>query len=145
MNEYPENTPNSSEEEHSSDYNQRQQELQLYEEELRLKEEERRLRQGRRSLMVSRLIRGMYFLVGALITLLVLRFLLKLSGANPANFFAQVIYGFSEPFVSPFTNLFTDFLFNGTNTVEINTIAAIFIYGLLGVLSERFITIIGGE
>ncbi|HAC65660.1 MAG TPA: YggT family protein [Cyanothece sp. UBA12306] len=106
MNDNPQNNPNSeSEDEHNAEYTQRRQEIQLHEEELRLLEEERRIRQGQRRLIVHRFTQSIYFLVGALESLLILRFILRLAGANPENFFAQIIYGISAPFVSPFLNL----------------------------------------
>ena len=127
---------------HSEDYAERQHEIQLQEEELRLKQEERRIREARRTVAVSRLLRGMFFLVAALETLLALRFILKLAGGNPDSLFAQVIYGWSNPFISPFNNLFGEPAVSGS-VIEFNTITAMIVYGLLGILAARLIEILG--
>lgn len=140
MNEPPENNTTNQ----NDDYQQRRQEIQLEEEELRLEQEERRLEEARRNLIINRLLRGMFFLVSALETLLVLRFILKLANANPDNLFAQVIYGFSNPFVAPFMNLFGDINL-GNSVIEINTITAMIIYSLLATLATRLIEIILGK
>ncbi len=127
----------------NDDYQQRQQEIQLQEEELRLEQEERRLEQARRNLILNRLLKGMFFLVSALETLLVLRFILKLAAANPNSFFSQVIYGWSSPFIAPFTNLFNDINL-GNSVLEINTITAMIIYALLATLGARLVEIVSG-
>ncbi|MEA5511169.1 YggT family protein [Crocosphaera sp. UHCC 0190] len=138
MNENPHNDSTT----HSEDHIERQQEIQLQEEELRLRQEERRINNVRRTVMINRLLRGMFFLVAALESLLALRFILKLAGANPDNLFAQVIYGWSNPFIYPFNNLFGEPAVSG-NIIEFNTIAAMIIYGLLGTLGTRLVEIIG--
>lgn len=139
MNEYPENYTTDPDD----DYEQRQQEIHLQEEQLRLEEEERRLQQARLNLTINRLLKGMFFLVSALETLLALRFILKFAGANPDSLFSQVIYGWSSPFISPFMNLFNDVNL-GNSVIEINTITAMIIYGLLATLTTRLIEIITG-
>ncbi|MDJ0846233.1 YggT family protein [Crocosphaera sp.] len=128
----------------SDDYEQRQQEIQLQEEELRLQQEERRLEEARRNLIVNRLLKGMFFLVSALETLLVLRFFLKFANANPESLFSQVIYGWSSPFVAPFMNLFNDINL-GNSVLEINTITAMIIYALLATLGARLVEIVAGR
>ncbi|ACB52812.1 hypothetical protein cce_3464 [Crocosphaera subtropica ATCC 51142] len=125
-------------------YEQRQQQMQLQEEELRLQQEERRIEQARRNLTVNRFLKGMFFLVSALETLLVLRFLLKFADANPDSLFSQVIYGWSSPFVAPFMNLFNDINL-GNSVIEINTITAMIIYALLGTLAARLVEIVVGR
>ncbi|MGK7880931.1 MAG: YggT family protein [Crocosphaera sp.] len=139
MNKHPEDNTT----DYDDDYQQRQQEIHLQEEELRLQEEEHRLQQARLNLIINRLLKGMFFLVSSLETLLLLRFVLKFTGANRSSFFAQVIYGWSSPFIEPFINLFNDINF-GNNIIEVNTITAIIIYGLLGILATRLVEIIVG-
>ncbi len=140
MSEPPENNITHSDD----DYQKRQQEMQLHEEELRLEQEESRLQQARHNQIVNRLLRGMFFLVTALEILLILRFILKFANANPDNLFATVIYSWSSPFVAPFTNLFTNIDFGGS-VLEINTITAMIIYGLLATLGTRLVEIISGR
>jgi hypothetical protein len=49
--------------------------------------------------------RIIYIIGGVLLTLLALRVLLSLLGANRANGFADFIYGVTYPFVAPFFGL----------------------------------------
>ncbi|GBF82483.1 YggT family protein [Aphanothece sacrum] len=140
MNENPQNHPNSSEKSEVYNEIQRQQDLQLQQEELRLRQEEQRLEKARRNMIVSRLLGGIYFLVSALEILLLLRFLLRLAAANPDNLLSQIIYSWSNVFIGPFINLFGEPSMND-HVIETNTIAAMIIYGLLGVLGGRIIEI----
>ncbi|ACK72168.1 conserved hypothetical protein [Gloeothece citriformis PCC 7424] len=117
-------------------YLERQQELHLQEEQLRLIEEERRIARARRTLVTRRIINGIYFLIGALEILLGLRFLLRLSGANPDNQFAAVIFGISEPFAAPFISLFS----NGQR-FEVTLLIAMGVYGLLGFLAVMLVNL----
>lgn len=43
---------------------------------------------------------------GIIETLIALRFVLRLLGANPLNGFVQWVYGWSTPFVAPFAGIF---------------------------------------
>ncbi|MBD0337257.1 MAG: YggT family protein, partial [Cyanobacteria bacterium Co-bin13] len=56
---------------------------------------------ARRRAIVHRSMWAITYLVGALQILLGLRFLLRLSAANPDNTFAGFIYSLSQPFVAP--------------------------------------------
>lgn len=47
-----------------------------------------------------------YGLIGFIVTLLGLRFVFRLVGANPANGFVNWIYDWSTPFVLPFAGIF---------------------------------------
>ncbi|MGF1497879.1 MAG: YggT family protein [Elainellaceae cyanobacterium] len=131
--------------EYGEDYHQRRQALQLEAEERRLREEQRRMDIERRNLIVERITSGVYYLVGALEVLLLLRFILRLTGANVENTFARVIYGLSEPFAAPFSTLFISPTFAGDrNIFDVNLLVAIVVYALLGVLVGRLIQVIGG-
>lgn len=106
----------------------------------RLHGEEDRVESSQLSLIISRIIRIISYLVSALLVLLFLRFLLRLSGANPENMFASFIYDLSEPFFAPFDNLFmnpTDLV--GTNVLDVNVLVAMGAYALLGWLVIRLI------
>ncbi|MCC5898090.1 MAG: YggT family protein [Phormidium sp. GEM2.Bin31] len=102
----------------------------------RLHSEEERVEISQRALILSRVIRIISYLVSALLVLLLLRFLLRLSGANPENMFANLIYNLSEPFFAPFDNLFmnpTDLVgTNVTNVFDVNVLVAMGAYALLG-------------
>lgn len=76
--------------------------------------------------------RIVYFLVGALAILLAIRFTLSLLGANLGNFFADFIFGLSNPFVAPFLNLFNYETALGSSRFELETLVAIAVYALLG-------------
>lgn len=62
--------------------------------------------------------------------LLLLRFSLRLLGANPQVAFAQFIYGISTPLIVPFAGLFGTPRFEGSS-FEFTTLIAMFIYALL--------------
>ena len=78
---------------------------------------------------------------GVIISLLGVRFLLLLFGANPLNAFANFIYDVSRPFVQPFYGLFN---YQPTFTrghFELATLIAIIVYALLTILLVRLATI----
>lgn len=108
-----------------------------------LAREEQRLAIARRQTVVDRAIAIIYFLVGALEVLLLIRFFLRLFGANPENQFAQIIYDFSAPFVAPFSTLFISPTF-GTSVFDVNLLVAMIVYALLGWLVGRLIQLIWG-
>ena len=71
----------------------------------------------------------MSYWVDALELLLLLRLLLQLTAANASNQVAKVIYDWSEPFVNPFTNLFSNPTFSGGDHVlDLNVLAAMAAY-----------------
>jgi len=76
-----------------------------------------------------------------LITLLGVRFILALLGANPNNAFADFILTISRPFVAPFFSLFNYSLDNGVARFEVFTLVAIAIYGLVGYGIAKLVTI----
>lgn len=129
-----------------------QEEERMLREERRLREEERRLRLEeerfeaiRREAVVNRAVNIVYYLVGALLILLMLRFILRLFAANAENLFARVIYDFSEPFVAPFSTLFISPTFSeGAAIFDINLLIAMLVYALLAWLVGRFIRLIWG-
>ena len=87
------------------------------------------------------IINVVWFIEALIVTLLGLRFFLRLFGANPANGFVDFIYNVSYPFVAPFLGMFNydDNLANGR--VEIETIFAIIVYALLAWLIVKLLTI----
>ncbi len=65
-----------------------------------------------------------------------LRFILRVTGANPDNTFAQFIYNLSAPFVAPFSTLFVSPTADGgANIFDVNLLIAIVVYALLGSLA----------
>lgn len=76
---------------------------------------------------------------GIILTLLALRFVLRLLGANPANGFASFVYDLSQPLVAPFFGLFRTQAELSTARFELATLIAILVYGLVaGILSRLF-------
>ncbi|WP_159784279.1 YggT family protein [Sodalinema gerasimenkoae] len=106
----------------------------------RLHTEGERAEVAERYLISSRIIRIISYLVSALLVLLLLRFFLRLSGANPENMFANFVYNLSEPFFAPFDNLFMnpDDL-AGANVFDVNVLVAMGAYALLGWLAIRLV------
>lgn len=111
---------------------ERRQDLRNEEEAFRLHQEERRLLAARQSTSFIWILNSIYGLAGMLEILLGLRFLLRLSGANPQNEFARLIQSLSAPFVAPFSNLFISPTSNsGANIFDLNVAIAIVAYALL--------------
>jgi hypothetical protein len=82
-----------------------------------------------------------WWLLGILEAFLALRFILKLIAANPANPFAVFVYGFTSLFLFPFAGL-TATPAAGGMVLEISTLIAILVYGLIGWAVERLIWVI---
>ena len=73
--------------------------------------------------------------------LLALRFVLKLIGANPASPFAAALYGFTGFFLYPFAGLIGTPAAGGM-VMEISTLIAMLVYGLIAWAIERIIFVI---
>lgn len=109
----------------------------------RLLEEERELANAQRLKVVRKVTQSISYLVVALETLLGLRFILLITGANPENIFATFIYNLSKPFAFPFSNLFQTMQIEGTAHVfDINILIGMVIYLLLMLLVNWLIKII---
>ncbi len=85
--------------------------------------------------------RIVYFVGGILLTLLGLRFLLSLLGADRGNGFADFIYTVSHPFVAPFFGLFNYNEQYGQSRFEFETLIAIMVYAIVMVIIARLVTI----
>jgi hypothetical protein len=82
-----------------------------------------------------------WLILAILEALLALRFILKLIGANPASPIAVFIYGFTSLFLFPFAGL-TATPAAGGMVLEIPTMIAMLVYGLIGWAIERIIWVI---
>lgn len=71
-------------------------------------------------------------IVGAVCSLLVIRFLLALFGAPPANRIVNMLYATTDVFVGPFQSMFSSTTRVGNANFEIETLVAILIYILFG-------------
>jgi YggT family protein len=72
-------------------------------------------------------------------SLLVIRFILALFGANPNNGFVSFVYGVTQPLVAPFRNMFAAETTAGTSRFEIETIVAIALVLVVTALLSRLV------
>lgn len=93
---------------------------------------------------VDRAIHAIYLVVGLVEALLVIRFLLRLFGANPQADFARFIYGTTAGLVAPFVGLFATPQADG-GVLELYTIVAIVIYALVAWLIARLVWLLLGD
>ena len=83
--------------------------------------------------VVTKAAQIVWFIVGALVFLLLVRMGLSLLGANPANTFADLIYSLSNPFVAPFRGLLqVGTVTLGVSRFELETLVAVGVYTLFG-------------
>jgi hypothetical protein len=86
--------------------------------------------------------RVVWYVAGVLLTLLALRFVLVLLGANPASGFTNFIYTASHPFVAPFFGVFSyNNLHYGVSRFEVFTILAMLVYALVAFGLARLLTL----
>jgi uncharacterized protein YggT (Ycf19 family) len=86
--------------------------------------------------------RIVWLLAAIIETLLLFRFVFAMFGANPANNLTQFIYSASRPFVAPFFNLFNyNYVDNGVGRIEIFTIVAMLVYGIIAAIIARLVSI----
>ncbi len=125
---------------------ERRRELLQQEEAFRLRQEEQRLELARRGTTVYWLTNSIYLLVGLLEILLVLRFILRLLGANTGNTFAAFILNLSQPFIAPFSTLFVSPVTQGGGSIfDVNVLIAMVVYALLGWIVVSIVRFIGGR
>jgi uncharacterized protein YggT (Ycf19 family) len=122
---------------------ERREDLRRDEEAFRLHQGENRLVTARRNTTLIWIMNSLYWLAGMLEILLVMRFLLRLFGANPQNGFAHLVNELSAPFVAPFSTLFiSPTSEGGANIFDINVVVAIVAYALLSYLVVSLIKLI---
>lgn len=92
-----------------------------------------------------KLVRAIYLLFGVIEALLLIRFVLKALGANAEAGFAQLIYGITGPLVIPFVGLFGTPQSGSGATLELHTLIALVIYGLVAWLVARAAVLVFGE
>lgn len=84
--------------------------------------------------------RVVYYIGGFIISLLALRLIFQLLGANQANEFVNFIYGLSGLFVAPFYGIFGEPTF-GRSQFETSTLVAMIVWALLTWGIARLITL----
>ncbi len=85
--------------------------------------------------------RIVYVIGGVIMTLLGVRFVLSLLGANRVNDFASFIYTTSHPFVAPFFGLFNYQEQFGVIRFEFETLIAMVFWGFVTWMIVRLLTI----
>ena len=85
--------------------------------------------------------RVVWFICGVILSLLAIRFLFALLGANASNGFADFIYTVTSPFVSPFFGLFGYDFTAGRASFELFTLVAMLIYALVTYAVAKLVTI----
>ncbi|HKV59204.1 MAG TPA: hypothetical protein VJO32_13020 [Ktedonobacteraceae bacterium] len=85
---------------------------------------------ARRANLRGRITSIIYFILGVLEVILLLRLLLRLLGANEASGFVVFIYNLSHIFVAPFNGIFNDQAL-GRSVFETSTLIAMIVYALL--------------
>lgn len=73
-----------------------------------------------------------YYIGGAIVSILAIRFLLQLLGANEGNAFVDLVFALSSIFLWPFYGIFGNPSY-GQVQFETSTLFAMLIYGLLTV------------
>lgn len=82
---------------------------------------------------VAKVIQVVWYIVGVIVAIMLVRFVLALLGANLDNAFASFIYSITEPLVAPFRGLLQVGEFQaGVVRVEIETLLAALVYALIG-------------
>ncbi len=85
--------------------------------------------------------RVVYFIVGVIVTFLLLRIILLLLAANQGNAFVDFVYTVGGFFAAPFYGIFSYQPTYGTSTLEISSIVAIIVYLLVGWGIAKLLTI----
>ncbi len=112
----------------------------------RLRQEEAHGAGVQRFVVARKLSQTVIYLVSALQLLLGLRFLLRLTAANPDNDFANFIDSLSNPFAAPFANLFVSPTTNGdVHIFDVNVLVAMLAYLVLMFLALWLIRIFLGR
>lgn len=76
--------------------------------------------------------RVVWYIVGFIVVLLLLRLVLLLLGANQGNAFVDFIYSFSGIFAAPFFGIFSYEPSYSKSVFEVSTLVAMLVYGLVG-------------
>lgn len=84
----------------------------------------------RRANMRYWIARVVYFVLGVLEVILLLRLIFRLLGANESSAFVMFLYNLSHIFVAPFNGIFNDQAL-GRSVFEISTLVAMIVYALI--------------
>lgn len=78
---------------------------------------------------------------GTILTLVALRFIFRLLGANPDSAISSLVYNLSQPLVAPFVGLFSNQAQLETARFEVATLIALVVYGLIAGLLARMLVV----
>jgi hypothetical protein len=81
--------------------------------------------------ILDRTARILYFIVGLIEVLLLLRFLFRLLGAGNTGF-VNMIYNFTSPLIIPLDGIFNDQSLSRMNVLEVSTLLAMVVWALIG-------------
>jgi uncharacterized membrane protein len=90
---------------------------------------------------ISRVNQVLWLLFGVILSLIAVRVVLKLIGANPAAVFSQIIYGMTDVFLWPFAGITADPSV-GAFQLEISSVIAMIVYALVAWGLTRLIWIL---
>ena len=113
-----------------------------------LHEKKRGIDRANQNSTVARIVNIVYFLFGALELLLMVRVILYLIGANPANGFASFIDTLSYPFVALFASLLQNPTFGAASAtgivsvLEVTTMIAMLAWAIVAWLVGRLIWLV---
>jgi uncharacterized protein YggT (Ycf19 family) len=85
-----------------------------------------------------------YYIVGLLEVILVIRLALKILGANPSSGFVSFMYSLTDPFVAPFAGIFNTAVANKDQIVSVlepSVLIAMVVYALVGWGLARLIAV----
>lgn len=102
-----------------------------YEEQVTVRQEEVGLDKNMDKARVGRII---YYIFGAINVLLLFKFILKLTGANPSSGFVDFIYAVAGLFHAPFAGIFRSATTDGSVTTAVfdpSIIVAMVVYALI--------------
>jgi hypothetical protein len=97
--------------------------------------------EGARRTFTFKATQLVWLVFGILETMIALRVGLKLVAANPDSPIVSFIYGFTNIFLAPFTGLIGS-PSNGNMVLELSSLFAILIYGLIAWVIERVVWLI---
>jgi hypothetical protein len=107
-----------------------------------LDEKKRGIAASNQNATTARIVNIVYFMFGALLLLLGIRFILHLVGVNAENAFASFIYGLSAPFVALFASLMQNPTLGGASVLEITTLIAMVVWAIAAWLVARLIWLV---
>jgi uncharacterized protein YggT (Ycf19 family) len=90
---------------------------------------------------VFKITQFIWLMFGILEALIGFRIFLKLIAANPANWFASLVYRLSEPFLIPFQGITMDPSFQGL-VLEISSVIALLVYALVAWAIVRLVWLV---